>query len=174
MKNQNITYVKLPSGTNVRMSVDAHDNHYLNFTESQYFSFSNCINGGLYFPQIMQFIFVLFALFNGCTDWWNIILCNILCGVFFTLAWFWLRLYYVPGLALISCLIGGNIFRFFLHFVAIAIIAFFVLKNWVILLACVAGGLITTIIKTILYSVFSTAKYNDRIVKYISSFEYKE
>ncbi len=174
MKSDEKAIIKLPSGCNVVMSIDSHDNHYCNFTESQFFSFNNFINAGLYYPQIMQFIAVIVAILNGRTSWIEIILCNLISGIVFMLTWFWGHLYKIPALSFVSCLIGGNIFRFFLHFVVIAIIAFFVVKDWTVLLFCVIGGIITTIVKTILFSLLSNVKYNDEVVRYVSGFKYKQ
>ena len=156
--------IQLPSGCNVDMSIDSHDNHYCNFTELQFFSFSNFINAGLYFPQIMQFIVVVVAILNGRTNWIDIILCNLIGGIVFTLVWFWGRCYKIPALSFISCLIGGNVFKFFLHFVAIAVIAFFVVKDWKVLLFCAVGGIITSLIKTILFARLSNVKYHDEVL----------
>ena len=156
------------------MSIDAHDNHYRNFTESQFFSFSNFINAGHYFPQIMQFISVMILIFNGRTSWSDIIIYNIVSGVAFSLIWFLGRLYKAPGLSFISCLIGGNFFRLFLHFIVIALVAFFVVKNWKVLLFCAIGGAITELIKSILFANLSNAKYHDEIVRYVSAFKYKQ
>lgn len=156
------------------MSVDSYDNHYCSFTESQFFSFSNFINAGHYFPQIMQFIAVTAAILNGKTSWIEIILCNLFSGIIFTLIWFWGHCYKIPALSFASCLIGGNVFRFFLHFVAIAIIAFFVAKDWKILFFCAIGGIITSVVKAILFSHLSNIKYNDEVVRFVSSFKYKQ
>lgn len=173
MKNDEKEIVRLPSGCNVVMSIDSYDNHYCNFTESQFLSFNNFINAGLYFPQIMQFVAVIVAILNGRTSWKEILLCNLISGIVFMLTWFWGRLYKIPGLSFISCLLGGNIFRFFLHFIPIAVIAFFVVKDWKVLLFCAIGGIITTIVKTILFARLSNDKYNDEVVRYVSGFKYK-
>lgn len=166
--------IRLPSGCYVVMSVDSYDNHYCNFTDSQFLSFNNFINAGLYFPQIVQFVAVMVSILNGRTSWSDIILCNLLSGTVFMLTWFWGRLYIIPGLAFVSCLIGGNFFRFFLHFIIIAVIAFFVVKDWKVLLFCAIGGIITTIVKTILYACLANVKYNDEVVRYVSGFKYKQ
>lgn len=171
--NDEIVNFRLPSGCIVDMSVDCHDNLYCNFTESQLFSFNTFINAGLYFPQIMQFAAVIVAILNGKTSWSDILLCNLISGVVFTLAWFWGRLYKIPGLSFVSCLIGGNIFRFFLHFIAIGIIAFFVVKDWKVLLFCAIGGIIAYIVRIMFFAHLSNVKYNDEVVRYVSRFRYK-
>lgn len=173
MNTDNKARVQLPSGFKVDMSIDLHDNYYCNFSESQLFSFNNFINAGSYFPQILQFIAVIVAILNGKTSWIDIILCNLFSGVIFTLLWFWVRLYKIPALSFASCLIGGNIFRFFLHFVAIAAIAFFVVKDWKVLLFCAIGGIITSVVKTVLFATMSNVKYHDEVVRYVSSLNCK-
>ena len=166
--------IKLPSGYNVDMSVEAHDNHFRYFTESQYFSFSNFINAGLYYPQIMQYIAVIAAILNGRTSWSDILLCNLISGIVFTLTWFWGHLYKIPALSFVICLIGSYFFRFFLHYIVIAVIAFFVVKDWKVLLFCAICGIITSIIKTILSTLLSNVKYHDEVVRYVSGFKYKQ
>ena len=175
MYNDNVEIIKLPSGFKVYLSTDSYDNHYCNFTESQWFSFNCYINAGTYFPQIMKFITVLSTILNGRTSFRDNLLCNLFFGIGYTLLWFWGRCYKAPLLGYLSSLIGGNFFKFFLHYVVIAVIAFFVIKDWKVLLFCVIGGIISFIIKTIILSRFLTnTKYNDEIVKYISKFKYKQ
>ncbi len=173
MNNEKVN-IQLLSGYNVEMSTALYDDYFSTFTESQYFSFNNFINSGFYFPQIMQFISVLITILNGKTRWSDIIICNIISGIAFTLIWFFCRLYKVPGLSFICCLIGGNIFRFFLHFIPIAIIAFFVIKDWKVLLFCAIGGFITAILKAILFPRLSNIKYHNEIVNYVAKFKYKQ
>lgn len=166
--------IQLPSGCNVDMSIDSYDNHYCNFTDSQFLSFNNFINAGLYFPQIMQFIVTILVILNGSTSSSDIILCNLISGILFTLIWFLGRCYKISALSFMSCLIGGNFFRFFLHFLVIAFIAFFVVKDWKVLLICIIGGIITFFIKSILFTYLSNAKYHDEIVRYVSAFKSKQ
>lgn len=172
MRDDNIETVRLQSGCVVDMSVDVYDEQYLGFSASQDFSFNNHINAGLYFPQICQFIAVMIAICNAQTSFSEILYWN-LSGILFMLAWFWLRLHKLPGLAFLCCLLGGNIFRFFLHFIPIACVAFFVAKDWKVLLFCVIGGVITNLIKTFLFAKLSSVSYNDEIVRYISCYRYK-
>lgn len=166
--------VDLPSGIHVTLSEQVCNDCYDNFTESQWFSFNNFINAGLYFPQIMQFVMVMIAILNGHTSWHDIILCNLVCGVGYILIWYWFKLYTLPALAFLSCLLGGNIFRFYLHFIPIAIISFFVVKDWKVLLFAILGGLLTQIVKTILYGWLATTKYNDKVAIHVSKFRYKK
>lgn len=170
MPSEEKVRIKLPSGCNVDLSQDVYDECYCNFNESKYFTFNNIINSGLYFPQIMQFVFVMICICKGNTSLKDIFFCNLFNGVWFTLAWFLLRLYFIPGINFISCFIGGNIFRFFVHFVAIAIVSLFVIEDWKVILYCLLGGIATSIVKTILFAKLSTVKYNDAVAIYVSKF----
>lgn len=173
MYNKEKIKIKLLSGFNTDISIDTYDDYYCNFTESQYYSLSHFISAGTYFPQIIQFALVLSIILGGKTSGYDIIHANVISGVTFTLLRFLLRFYKIPGLAFIAHLIGSVFFRNYLHFVAIAIISFFVVKDWKVLLFCAIGGAITIIIKIILYALLSNTKYNDSVVKYVSAFRYK-
>ena len=170
MDNQQIK-VKLPSSLNVRLSQSVYDECYCNFDEPQWFSFNNFMNAGIYFPQIMQFIFVLIAILNGRSNWYEIILCNLIAGGGFTVIWYLFKFYKIPALSFICCFLGGNIFRFFIHLIPLGIISFFVLKDWKIFLFCIIGGVIAHIVSTILYGIFATTKYNDEVAIYVSKFK---
>lgn len=174
MHNNEKVKIQLPSGFNVDMSIDSHDNYFRYFSESQFFSFSNFINAGLYFPQIMQFIVVITAILNGKTQWYDILFINLLSGIFFTLVWFIGKFYRIPALSFLSCLLGGNIFRLFLHFIIIAVIAFFVVHDWKVFLFCIIGGAVTLIVKTTLFARLSNYKYHDEIIQYVASFNLKQ
>ena len=102
MDNQQIK-VKLPSSLNVRLSQSVYDECYCNFDEPQWFSFNNFMNAGMYFPQIMQFIFVLIAILNGRSNWYEIILCNLIVGGGFTVIWYLFKFYKIPALSFICC-----------------------------------------------------------------------
>ena len=169
MNNEEVR-VQLLSGCNVDLSVDVHDECYCNFDENQYFSFSNIINSGLYFPQIMQFVCVMICICKGNTSFKDIFLCNLFCGTGYTVAWFLLKLYKIPGINFVSCFIGGNIFRLFLHFVVIAIVSLFVIGDWKVVLYCLIGGFVTSIVKNFLFAKLSTVKYNDEVAIYVSRF----
>ena len=172
MENEKIR-VDLPSKIYVTLSENVYDEIYCNFEETKWFSFNNFINAGLYFSQIMQFIFVLIAIFNGKTSWSDIILCNLIAGGGFTVIWYLFNLYKIPGLSFVCCFIGGNIFRLFIHLVPLAIISFFVLKDWKIFLFCIIGGIIAHIVSTIIYGILATTKYNDEVAIYVSKFKTK-
>lgn len=168
MNGEKIVTIKLLSGLNVDLSERVHDECYCNFDEIQYFSFSNIMNSSLYFPQIMQFIFVMICICNGHTSFIDVFLCNLLSGVFYTAIWFLLKLYIIPGINFISCFIGGNIFRYFLHFIVIAIVSLAVIGDWKIIIFCLISGLITSIVKIFLSAKLSTVKYNDKVAIYVS------
>lgn len=163
--------VDLPSKIYVTLSNNVYNECYCNFDEAKWFSFNNFINAGLYFPQILQFITVLVAILNGKTSWSDIILYNIIAGAGYTIVWYLLKFYKIPGLSFICCFLGSNIFRFFIHFIPIGIISLFLLKDWKILLFCIIGGIVSQIIKTILYGFLATTKHNDEIAKYVSCFK---
>ena len=168
-RNENLR-IRLLSGWNVDMSEKVHDECYCNFDEKKYCSFSNIINSGLYFPQIMQFILVLVFMFAKKTSFLELFLCNLISGIIFTIMWFKIKLYKIPGINFISCFIGGNILRFFLHFIVIGIISLFILKDWKIILFCLIGGFVTTIVKSFLFANLSNVKYNDEVAIYVSKF----
>lgn len=160
-------FIHLPSGRNLCVSTDVYANYYLNFSEYQDFYFNTLINSGLYFPQIMQFICVMICICNGCISLGDVLLCNLESGVLFTLAWFFLRLHkFIPGVCYLSCLIGGNLFRYKLHFIAIAAVSLFVIGDWKVILYCLLGGIVTGIARSLLVGLLSTVKYNDAAVIY--------
>lgn len=171
MRQNEIERIKLPSGCNVDLSIKVLDECLGNFDDTKYFSFNNIINSGLYFPQIMQFICVLLFMINGNTSFIEIFLCNLISGIFFTILWFKGKLYKIPGINYISCFIGGNIFRFFLHFIIIGLVSLFYLKDWKVIIFCLIGGFVTTLIKTFLFAKLSNVKYNDNVAIYVSKFK---
>lgn len=163
--------VDLPSKIHLTLSEQVYDECYCNFDEAKWFSFNHFINAGLHFPRIMQFVFVLVFMLNGKTSWSDIILCNLLVGCAFTVIWYLLKFYKLPGLSFISCFIGGNLFKYFIHFIPLGIVSFFVLKDWKVFLFCIIGGILSTIVSTILYSILATTKYNDEVAIYVSKFK---
>ena len=169
--NGEIVRIKLLSGLNVDLSGKVYDECYLNFDDKKYFTFSNMLNSSQYFPQIMQFVSVMIGICKGYTSFKDIFLCNLLSGVFYTIIWFILKLYKLPGINFISCFIGGNIFRYFLHFIPIAIVSLLVIDDWKVIVYCLIGGLATHIVASILCAKFSTVKYNDEVAIYVSKFK---
>ena len=164
--------VEMPSSLHVRLTKSVYDGCYCNFNEHQWFSFNNFLNAGLYFPQIAQFIAVIIAILNGKTSWSDIILCNLVIGAGYTILWYIFKFYKIPGLSFICCFFGGNIFRFFIHFIPLGIISLFVLKDWKVLLFCVIGGIVTRLVNTIIYGFLATTKYNDGVARYVARFKY--
>lgn len=163
--------IKLLSGLNVDLSAKVHDECYCNFDEAKYFTFSNIMNSGQYFPQIVQFICVMICICSGRISFWEILLSNLLSGIIFTVIWYAFKLYIIPGINFISCLIGGNIFRLFLHFIVIAVVSIFVIGDWKVIIFCLIGGFITQLIKSILSAKFSSVAYNDEVAIYVSKFK---
>lgn len=170
LNNEKVS-VKLLSGLNVNLSEKVHDECYCDFDEPKYLIFNNIITSGQYFPQIMQFIFVVIAIFNERTSFLDIFICNLLSGIFYTIIWFLFRFYKIPGINSICYLIGETVFKHFLHFVAIAIVSLFVINNWKVILFCMISGIITFFIKTLLYNKFSNVKYADEVAIYVSKFK---
>lgn len=160
--------VRLPSGQNVDLSENVYEQYYCSFDEKEFFNFSNAMNAEQYFPQILQFFFVMRWIFNGRTSLREILICNLAFGITYTVLWFVLKLYKLPGLSLLSCFLGTYIFRFCLHFIAIAIIAFFVIGDLKVILYCMIGGIITQLIKSFLSATLSTAKYADEVAIYVT------
>ena len=173
MDINDVEMVTLPSGFKVPVSTHAYDNYYCDFTETQQLTFNNYINAGSYFPQIVQFSIVLSAVLNGRTSLKDILVCSIGTGVTFMLFWFWMRCYKIPFLGLVSSLIGGSVFRLNLHMIALAVVALFVVKDWKVLLFCVIGGVVSSLIRALLFGKLSSVKYVDGVIKYISEFKYK-
>lgn len=172
MKFEDTVTVKLDSGTNVVLSGDVHDECFCAFDETKYLCFSNMINSGLYFPQIMQFIYVLVGICKGRTSFKDIFLASLLTGVFYTILWFWVKIYrLIPGINAICCFFGATIFKYLLHFVVIAIVALAVVGDWKIILYCLICGIITSLIRSILFVKLSTVKYNDEVAIYVSKFK---
>ena len=91
MEKDKVIGVKLPSGYNVDLSENIFEESYSNFSESKFFSFNNFINSGLYFPQIIQFITVMFYICSGYTSFKEILLCNLIAGVGYTIIWYVLK-----------------------------------------------------------------------------------
>lgn len=161
--------VRLPSGVIIKLSREVYNECYCEFDEMQYFYFNNVMNSGLYFPQIMQFICVMVCICKGYTSFIDVFLCNLLSGVFFTVMWFLLRLYkIIPGINFISCFIGGNIFRYYLHLIAIAIVSLAVIGDWKIILFCLVGGIVMRPVANLLFMKLSTVKYCDKVAIFVS------
>lgn len=171
-EKENVLF-RLPSGCTVELSEKVHNDFYSNFTDSQYFAFNNIINSGLYFPQIMQFICVIIFMFTSRNSFLELFLCNLFSGIFFTIVWYKLKMYKIPGINFISCFIGGNFFRFFLHIVLILILSVFIIEDFKIFIFCLLGGIVTQIIKSILFVRYTNVEYSDNAVKYISKWKYK-
>ena len=163
--------IQLLSGLNVDLSERVHDECYCYFDEFKYTAFSNAMNSGQYFPQILQFVMVMSSILTGHTSFRDILLCNTISGIGYTLLWYWMKLYKLPGLSFMSSLIGGNVFRLYLHFVVIAIVGLLVVKDWRVIVYCLVCGFITQIVKSFLQANLATVKYNDEIAVYVSKFK---
>lgn len=171
MRDEETVRTKLLSGTNVELSGKVYDECYLEFDEEKYFCFSNMINSGLYFPQIVQFIYVMIGICKGHTSFKDIFLCSLLSGCFYTILWFLVKLYKTPGINFISCFIGSYVFKYFIHFIVIAIVSLTAMNDWKIIVYCLITGCITSIIRSFLFVKLSTVKYNDEVAIYVSKFK---
>lgn len=172
MRVEDSVRFKLLSGTNVELSEKVYDECYLEFEETKYFSFSNIINSGLYFPQIVQFVYVMIGICKGHTSFKDIFLSSLLTGVFYTIFWFWTKLYkLIPGISFISCFIGSYIFKYFIHFIVIVIVSLATMNDWKIIVYCLITGCVTSIIRSFLFVKLSTVKYNDEVAIYVSKFK---
>ena len=137
--------IKLPSGNNVTLSTKVYNEYLLGFNDIQFDLFNNCMNGAQYFPQIIQFIVVMYSVYMGYTSFTDVLLVSLITGGFGCILWHILKLYKIPLLPFVSCLIGQTVFRLFLHFIAIAIVALAVVEDWKIILFCAIAGLITQV-----------------------------
>ena len=173
MYNETVN-VQLPSGCNIPLSEDVYKNFYSDFSKWEWLKFNHIINSGIYFPQIMQFILTLTLIIRNDTSFSSVLLYNLVGGIGFTIVWFLLKLYRIPGISFISCLIGGNVFRYYIHFVIIAIVSIFIMEEWIIILFCIVGGVLTQIVKTFLFALFSNSRYNDDVVHHVSMLFIKE
>ncbi len=119
-----------------------------------------------YFPQLVQVIICFLCLFNGYTDFWSILLVNLISGIIFTLIWNKTNIYRIPGLAILSNLIGNYILRLLIHIIIIGVLSFTYFNDWKILVYCIIAGLITNIIKSLMSGYHITYKHNNEIAKY--------
>lgn len=168
MDNEKVR-IRLQSGLNVDLSAKVHDTVYCNFSDSKDYCFEHIMNAGYYFPQIVQFIMIINSIFMGHDSFKDILICGVFSSVFYTVIWYVFRMYMLPGIAFLSCLIGAYIFKLHLHFIVYAIVALFKAGNWKIILYCMVIGLITRFIRSILVVALSTVKYNDEAAVYVSN-----
>lgn len=163
---KNIVF-KTGSGLNCIMDADLYDEILSNDDEGMTYSMvETYLVAEQYFPQIIQFIIVLIFMFKGYTSFSNILIINLIVGVGLTLLWNNSHMYRIPGLSILSVLLGNYIFRFFLHIVAIGILAFVYFHNWKILLYNVIAGFITQLIKSWFSGYKYTLKHNNDIAEY--------
>ena len=119
-----------------------------------------------YFPQIVQFIAFMITIFNGYTSFTDILGVNMIVGIAVTLLWNNSHIYRIPGLAILSLMIGGNIFRLFIHFIIIALVAFIYFKDWKIFVFSIIAGFITQLFKSWFSGYKYTIKHNNDIAEY--------
>lgn len=163
--------IELYSNRRIFVSSDIYAYYYLNFNDYQEFYFNTIMNSGLCFPRLMQFISVMIALFNGFSSFHYLFLLYLASGLFFTLIWHLMKLHkFIPGICSLSCFIVGNLFRYKLHYIPIGLAAWFVIGDWKVILYCIAGSVVSSIIDSLLTGGLTTVKYNDAAVIYASKF----
>ena len=172
--NDETVNVQLPSGYKVPLSALIYKDFYSEFSKWEWLRFNHIINSGIYFPQIMQFILTITLIIRNDASFGSVLLYNLVGGIGFTVVWFLLKLYRIPGISFTCCLIGGNVFRYYIHFVIIAIVSIFIMEEWIIILFCIIGGVLTQIVKTFLFALFSNSRYNDDVILHVTMLFIKE
>lgn len=164
---KNYEIYRTTTGLNFSMDSDLYEKVITNDEDGLTYSMlESYIIAEQYFPQLLQVIVNFIFLFKGYTNFWSILLINLLSGIIFTFIWNNSKLYRVPGLALISNLIGQYFFRLFLHIIVIAILSFTYFNDWKILLFCIIAGIITNIIKTLISGYDTIISHNNDIARY--------
>lgn len=108
----NIAMVQLTPKLSISISEDARKACYCNFTEAQVLRFTSIICNGLSFPQIIAFVFSVIAIFYGETSFIDLLLCNLIASVGFTLIWYLIKLYKLPGINFLCSFINSILFHF--------------------------------------------------------------
>jgi len=168
--NKETEIIKMPSGHIINLSQDVYADCFLNFDEAKETIFYAMIQSGHYFPQIMQFIFVMVGLCTGHASFGSVVLFSLLFGTVSMILWFLLKLHMIPGINVLCTVIGGTFFRFKIHWIAIIAVALLFVGDWKVILFYIAASLLTGFIKTILFAKLSNTKYNDSIAVKVSRF----
>ena len=172
MNGEENVRIQLLSGLKIDLSAKVYDECYLDFDEPKYYIFSNMISSGQYYPQIMQSILVISGILKGHTSFKDIFLCCLLSSVVFTILWFLFKLYTLPGINSICCLLGGTVIKY-LPFVIIAIVSLAVIGDWKIILFYLISSFASIIVWSLLFARLSNVKYNDKVAIYVSKFNTK-
>ena len=166
----NTEIIKMPSGYLIKLSTSVYADYFLSFNEAQEILFYNFMQSGHYFPQIMQFIFVIIGLCTGYTSFGSILLFSLSFGIVSMILWFLLKLHIIPGINVLCNFFGQILFKFKMHLIVVIILAFSVADDWKVILYYIAASLLTGLITIVLFSKLSTVKYNDRIAIMVSQF----
>lgn len=167
MNDNHSDIYRTTKGLNFIMSNDIYEKLITNDEDGLAYSIAETyIHSEQYFPQLIQFIFVLVYMLNGYHSFIQILLLNLIVGIIATLLWNKTKLYRIPGVALLSEVLGIYIFNRFLHILAIALLSIFHFKNIWIIIYCIISGIITQIIKTLISSHKSMLKHNNDIAIY--------
>ena len=167
-----IEFVQVSPSRRIALSSRVYCDTFLNFTPYQEFYFGTAIKSGLFFPQILQFIFVMICVCRNFPTFGEVFLCNLYWCIFGTFAWYLLKLHkFLPGVCTISCFFGEIIFKFKLHYIAIILVSLLVAEDYLIIFYCLASGFIAGLVRFLLVSLLSTVRYNDDVAIYASRFK---
>ena len=154
----------LRNGLNVILRHDLYEKVMSNFAIYEFWERHIIAQG--YFPQIVQFIVTMFLINSGERDFLPLLIANLIVGVSLTVIWNYTAIYKIPGLSFLSALIGGNLFRTFIHFIFITIMSIFYYRCWWLILHCAVSGFITQFIKSWLSTPKYTYERNNRMAEY--------
>lgn len=162
--------IRLPSGYIVHLSQDIYAAYYLNFDEAKETLFISMMESGHFFPQIMQFIYVMIGICSGHTSFIDILISNLWWGVGNMILWYILKMYKIPGINTVCTLIGQTVFRFKINWLSIVIVALLIINDWKIILYCMIAAAITSLIKVLMFTWLSNKNYNDKVAYRVSRF----
>ena len=147
-----------------------HNGHKYQIDEAKETIFYSMMESGHYFPQIMQFVYVMIGICRGNTSFVDILISNLVWGTGYMILWYLLKMYMLPGINTVCSFIGGTIFKFRINWVAIIIAALFVINDWKALLYCIIAAALTSFVKVLMFTWFSNVKYNDKVAFRVSRF----
>lgn len=170
MNNENEP-IRLPSGYTIYLSQHVYYEHFSNFDAMQTTIFYSMMESGHYFPQIMQFIFVMIGLCSGYASFADILILNLMFGIGNMILWYLLKLYKIPGINTICDIIGKTLLRVKANWLAIIIVALFIISDWEIIPYSMISAAITSFIKVLMFTWLSNEKYNDKVAYRVSRFK---
>lgn len=167
MENE-IEIIELPSSHRVKLSQIVVAEYFSDFSETTLLLFDDCISSGVYFPRIVRWFSLLTTLFMGHSEWYYLLLGNVLPGIFATIIWYLFRLYRIPILCMVSSILGNEIMKFYMHYFPLAIFCVFILHSWKLFLVCIFSSLIARGVCAAVRALMATVKYNDAVALYVS------